>query len=466
MSSNSFIADLLSRKSELNLAFYDRIDFDSILQDTCGMLNSDGGWILVGHNSRESINLKFDQGEIDDIKSNIASSIDPQPLIYVAIESDGENDLILLNILKGSRQPYTYNKKFYKFEKRGSYEASQDDISLLLRSSNEYASTWEKMTSTDRSMNDLVLSEIKSTISDAEKMTKGRSLPHDPEEFLSYFQLSDYGNIRNGALILFGKTPIQFLPQCRIRISVLPEGKTGSIIEDTELIEDNLFASFKRVSQYFRKNNPLISSFVKGSWDRKTDYKFPDDALDEAIVNAMVHRDYGDISGEITINIYPSKIEIINSGEIPSDIIRGKNTIRPHHSIFRNPTISHMFYLRGKMEKLGRGLTLIRDRFVDSGFKKPEWTFQNGYTTLTLFSQTEVIELNDRMKKFLAESNERVLTRQDYEEYFNGSISEKTARNDLSDLVDGGYFNKEGKGSATRYRRTDKELPEDTGGNR
>lgn len=463
METQSFIQELLKSKEELNLAFLPEFDVSAILQNICGLLNSEGGWLLVGHNGKKSVHLELSNAEINNLKQEVNTQISPQPLVYIVESLDDNNTLVLINVLKGSRQPYTLNNKYYVFDGDSAEIANQDDISLLLRSSNEYTSTWEKTTVIDCSMNDLNENEILKTVSAAEKMSKGKVLPNNPEEFLNYFQLSDYGNIKNGALVLFGQDPIRFLPQCRIRISVLPEGKTGNKYDDIELIESNLFDSFDRAKDYFRKHNPLISSFKEDDWNRDTQLKFPDDALDEAIVNAMVHRDYGDVSGEITINIYPNKIEITNSGEIPSDIINNKNRIKPHHSVFRNPAIAHMFYLRGKMEKLGRGLTLIHDSFVKAGYRKPEWTFQSGYTTLTLFSQSVEIKLNDRMTEFLSTYNENVFSRKDYENFLNGTIAEKTARNDLSKLVDGDYLIMTGKGSSTKYKRTEKKLPEITG---
>lgn len=463
METQSFIQELLERKGELNLAFLKAFDVAVILQNICGLLNAEGGWVLVGHTGKESVHLDLNDAAINNLKQEVNTQIAPQPLVYITQDTDGNNDVVLINVLKGSRQPYTLNNNYYVFTGDSPVVANQDEISLMLRSSNEYTSTWEKTTVIDCSMKDLDQEEISRTISAAEKMSKGKVLPSNPEEFLNYFQLSDYGNIKNGALVLFGQDPIRFLPQCRIRISVLPEGKTGDRYEDTELIEGNLFDSFNRAKDYFRKYNPLISSFKENEWDRETRLKFPNDALDEAIVNAMVHRDYGDISGEITINIYPDKIEITNSGEIPSDIIKGKNNIKPHHSVFRNPAIAHMFYLRGKMEKLGRGLTLIRDSFIKAGYRKPEWTFQSGYTTLTLFSSPKKVQVNERMFSFYSEFEENVFSRQDYEDFFNGTIAEKTARNDLSKLVDGGYLIMKGKGSSTKYERTEKQLPESAG---
>jgi ATP-dependent DNA helicase RecG len=463
MASLSFIQELVNSKSELNVTFLQSINQELILKTICGYLNTEGGWIVIGHNGKQPVKINNLEDDTDVIlKTDVNNQIYPQPLVYIAHDKDqDDNQYILINILKGSRQPYTLNNIFYVYENKAVKQANQDDISVMLRSSSEYSSTWEKTTTIDCSLTDLNTDEILKTITEANKMSKGDALPNSTEEFLNYFQFTDYGDIKNGAVVLFANMPIKFLQQCRIRISVLLEGKTGSVINDIEIIEDNLFVAFRRVQEYFKHYNPLISKFDNISWDRNTALKFPSNAVDEAIVNAMVHRDYGDVSGDITINIYPNKMEIINSGEIPEDIIKNKTTIKPHHSVLRNPTIAHMFYLRGKMEKLGRGLTLIRDEFVKAGYKKPEWTFQSGYTTLTL--HTTPIDLNKRMVLFLKDLYEETFMRKDYEIYFLNGISEKTARNDLSTLVEAGYIKQQGKGANTFYNRLEKKLPEDTG---
>jgi len=333
-----------------------------------------------------------------------------------------------------------------------------------MRSSNEYASTWEKQTAIDATLEDLDQKEIDITISESKKLGRGKSLPEDIAGFLNYFQFFDLNFVKNGSIVLFGKDPIKFISQCRIRITVMPYGKTGSRFDDTILIEDNLFTAFNRIQEYFIRNLPMISEFKYNNWDRTNREKYPMEALDEAILNAMVHRDYADISGEITINIYSDKIEIINSGEIPPDIISRKNIIEEHHSVFRNPTIAHMFYLRGKIEKLGRGLSMIKNRFTEFGLRMPEWTTQSGYTTLTLYGIAKQIVVNERMLAFL--KNVKIteqFIREDYVKFHEGNISEKTARNDISKLCEGEWVNRIGEGPSTKYVRTNRELPDITG---
>ena len=461
----SFIAELIQQKENTQIEFVGDYKLSQIMKVICSFLNTQGGWVLVGFDGKEFKNISEDiEQKVSELKSLIVDQIFPQPLVDVRCEQYKSQTILLINVIKGSRQPYSFEKKYFVRTGKLTQEATADEISLLLRTSNEYASTWEKQTAIDATLEDLVHKEIEITINEANKIGRGKSLPNDISGFLNYFQLVDMSLIRNGSVVLFGKDPIKFISQCQIRITVMPYGKTGSRFDDTVLIEDNLFAAFNRIQEYFTRNLPMISEFKHDRWDRINREKYPMEALDEAILNAMVHRDYADIAGDITINIFSDKIEIINSGEIPSDIITGKSTIKEHHSVLRNPTIAHMFYLRGKIEKLGRGLSLIKDRFIEYGLKVPEWTSQNGYTKLTLYGFSKPIDVNDRMLTFL--KNCKVgeeFSREDFESFFEGSISEKTARNDISKLVDGRWVDRVGDGPSTKYVKTNKELPGITG---
>ncbi len=465
MSAITFIKELINQQEHNSLDFKAGWNVEAILKTICAFLNTEGGWIIVGHNEKELIGLQdITEQKVNELKQNALENIFPQPLVYVQLETVNEKSIVLVNVLKGSRHPYSYQNKYFIRKGRQTLEASPDDVSLILRSSNQYTSSWEKLTTVDAKYNDLSENEISATIVAANKLGKTKSLPKSPKDFLSYFQLIDYTAVKNGAVILYGNEPTKFFTQCRIRITNMPEGVTGDNFSDIEIIEDNLFVSFKRVMDYFKKNNPIVSEFYQDSPLRTDREKYPFAALDEAIVNAMVHRDYGDMSGEITINIYKDKIEIINSGEIPSDIITKKNIIESHHSVLRNPTVAHMFFLRGKMEKLGRGLSLIKKQFDELRLKSPEWTFQSGYTKLTLFGIKEEIKINGRMVHFFSEMNpENAYSSEDYMEFFMGEIKERTARTDLQKLTEGGWVKKIGDGPQTKYLKTNKKLPDIAG---
>jgi predicted HTH transcriptional regulator len=116
------------------------------------------------------------------------------------------------------------------------------------------------------------------------------------------------------------------------------------------------------------------------------------------------------------------------------------------------------------MEKLGRGLSLIKMPFDELGLKSPEWTFQSGYTKLTMFGIKEEIKINDRMIHFLSEMHlDNAYSSEDYLEFFKGIIKERTARTDIQKLTKGGWLKKIGDGPQTRYLKTSKKLPDIAG---
>ncbi len=213
MSAKSFIKELINQQEHSSLEFKTGWNEEAILKTICAFLNTEGGWIIVGHSQKEVVGLpNISEHNVIELKQNALDNIFPQPLVYVQLETIDEKSVVLLNVLKGSRQPYSYLKKY--FIRRGSQtvEAGPDDVSLILRSSNQYTSSWEKLTTVDAQYTDLSESEIISTINAANNLGKTKSLPDFPKEFLSYFQLIDYTAVKNSAVILYGNEPTKFLP--------------------------------------------------------------------------------------------------------------------------------------------------------------------------------------------------------------------------------------------------------------
>jgi ATP-dependent DNA helicase RecG len=102
-----------------------------------------------------------------------------------------------------------------------------------------------------------------------------------------------------------------------------------------------------------------IAGKVPKDFGLRTDTpEYPLDALREATVNAIIHRDYFDPSGFIEIAINDDRIEIWNNGMLPTGI-SFPDLLKPHRSVLRNPLIAEAFFLNSAIESRGRG-TLTR----------------------------------------------------------------------------------------------------------
>lgn len=464
MEENNFIKVLLKEGESNQLEFSGDFDIDKIASTVCGFLNTKGGRFLLG------INKKKRPQQIENIDSNydllfsiLYKQINPTSIISIRRELYEEAQLILIEVVEGNKKPYSYKNKAFTRVGISTKPATEEQMSILIRDRKFHESSWERSPCLEVDIDELDLEEIDRVIEISNKIKRSSFYKSkDYTSFLNSNQLSFNQGFSNGAVILFGKQPTYFLPQCTVRIVEFPKGKTGNSFSNTVLIEENLFKAFKEVQNYFKRTLPIISTFSDSEWKREDDYKYPLQALDEAVINAMMHRDYSDNSGEVFIGIYQNRIEITNSGELPH-FLNDSKLKKSHKSIPPNPSITHVVFLTGMIEKIGRGTILITEQFKRLKLPAPQWESKDGFTKLTLFGSFKEINLNERMKGFLNSYNIPVFSRQEYESFFEKPISEKTARNDLSTLVEGGFLKVVGKGTLTKYKRTKKQLPETTG---
>lgn len=464
MEENKFLYSLLKEGESDQLEFKSQFNLEGIASTICGFLNANGGRLILGINdNKKFVGIENFEFNFQKLSTFLHNEIVPSSIISIRKEIYKDEQVILIEVIEGNKKPYSFKNKTYLRIGTSTRLASEDEMSFLIRDRKVHESSWERSPCLEVELTDLDTDEISRVIELSNKVK--RSAPFDienPVAFLNSNQLSFNQGFTNGSVVLFGKNPTYFLPQCTVRIVEFPEGKTGSKFGNTILIEGNLFNAFREIQAYFKRTIPLVSRFSETDWQRVDTYKYPLQALDEGVINAMMHRDYSDSSGEVFIGVYHNRIEIINSGELPHFLTDSKLK-KSHQSIPPNPSITHVVFLCGMIEKVGRGTILINEQFTKEKLPAPRWESNQGFTKLTLYGDSKEIALNDRMVFFYSEFKENVFSRQDYEDFFKGKIAEKTARNDLSKLVDGGYLIMTGKGSLTKYERTEKQLPESAG---
>jgi ATP-dependent DNA helicase RecG len=465
MTDFEYIQSLLKEKEGNQLEFIESFNYKHIAETVCAFLNTQGGRIIVGVNNKKEPVLKQGINEdFNELRRHIYNAITPESLIGIRKEGFNNHPLVLIEVIEGTTKPYSINNQSFIRSGSETRPANDNEMSNLIRARRKEEYSWENSPALEATLDDLDKEEISRAIELSNNIGRTtRFKTDDPLTFLSHFQLFRNNQLTNSAIVLFGKEPTYFLPQCRARIIHFGESKSANEYADTLIVEDNLFKSFRRIQDYFKKNLPIQSQFSDTNWQRKDQSKYPLKALDEAVINAMMHRDYSDPTGEVFIGIYSDKIEVVNSGELPESL-KDANLKKSHRSIPPNPVITHMVYLCGMIEKVGRGTVLITELFDEYGLAEPHWKSKNGGTTLTLPGKPKTIEFNERMRSFvLTLEKGQQFGREDYERFFQNNISEKTARLDIGKLLDGNWLEKIGEGPATKYIRTSKKLPEITG---
>ncbi|MEL7496991.1 MAG: ATP-binding protein [Planctomycetota bacterium] len=205
----------------------------------------------------------------------------------------------------------------------------------------------------------------------------------------------------------------------------------------------------------------IVSEFKPNEIKRSDRPEYPLMALREGLMNALTHRDYASFDSGMSVSVYPDRIEIWNSGGLPEGMTIRK--LKRHHpSLPRNPDISHMFYLRGLIERIGRGTIKIIEECRAAKLPAPSWVVDDLGVTLTIFGPQSVgsVNLNKRQIKLLTGLNQgdQVVPG----EYYSSQadvVSQRQAQRDLSALEAGGWLRQKRDGPSTVYIRTRLPLP-------
>ena len=209
-------------------------------------------------------------------------------------------------------------------------------------------------------------------------------------------------------------------------------------------INSSILKILKEAEIFFYKTTTAISE-VKG-FKRQTNYEYPFEAIREALVNALAHRDYTIQTASITFYIYPDRIEIKSPGRLVYPL--KVSELEENKSIHRNETLSRIFSKTIYMEHVGTGIKRMKDEMKRFGLEEPEFTESGEFFKVTFRNNVNDI-LNDRQRIFL-KSNIGEITTQEYMDMFE--ISRNTAVKDLNHLIEGKYINKMKNGRTVFYK--------------
>jgi ATP-dependent DNA helicase RecG len=410
---------------------------------------------LIGVDNAEDV--------LGDLHSFLVYRLVPEAPVTIYVEEVEGKKVILVKVQSGSKTPYVFQGSIYLRRNSITNTASPSEINSLIKSRQQAEVHWERQAVLGASIFDLDFQEIEATIKQINKTGRGKEQT-DVDSFLMNYGLYQNGNITNAGIVLFAKEPAKYIPQVRVRLVVFLSGKTDAEYINDLVLEGNIFKNVLAIQDFFKTNLRLSTRFEKDQWVRKDVSMYPFEALREGVMNALIHRDYSNVRGSVSINIYADRLEIMNFGSLPEEL-KAADLKRNHMSLPRNPDIAHICFLRGYIDKIGRGTLKIIEDCKQFGLQEPKWISRTGVTTLTFFNKRhevgEIIinRLNNRQLNLL--TSLKVGEEISFKDYFRGisnDVSERTARFDLSALVNAGWLKKIGETTRTRFIRTEKHI--------
>lgn len=421
---------ILELKEQIN------VDFK---KEVIAFANTDGGEIYVGVARDGSITgVENAEAEMEKISNMIRDGIKPDLTSYTSIEriEEAGKALIRVSISRGLKRPYHLTDKGLKpagvFVRHGvsSVPAADEAIRQMLKESDGTA--FDKARSINQEL----------TFVYAEKIFQERQAAFDDAHKRTLGLLDADGYYTNAALLLSD--------QCGhiIRCAVY-EGTGKSKFKTRKEFSGSILKQLDDTFSFLSLNNNLRSTF---DGLRRIDYAdYPEEALREALLNAVVHRDY-DYSGSIIINIYDDRMEFISLGGLVKGLTL--EDIKGGVSQPRNTVIANVFYRLELIESYGTGIQRMLESYAGSGFE-PEFAPAPASFVVMLpnrnaeKNQADDLDLSREEKVLRLLTERSSISRKDVEQLLG--CSSFPANQVLKLLLEQGRIVKTGAARGTKY---------------
>ncbi len=430
---------------------FKRLWNDHALEDIAAFANTRGGVLFVGvGDDGEVIGVDDPEAELQRIANVIASRLGLNPSL--ARRTFGQREVIEVRVEPAPRV-VAHNGRYRCRVGSTNRDLTPEELHrLLLERSGQ---SWDSLP-TSWGLERVSESAI-ATFTALAKHRFPEADAKQPERILQNLALLREGKLNHAAVLLFAERPQELFPHARLRIGVF---KGTQIVDDHEFTGtlweqlDSAMERFRRVLKV-SLDSRVTAPTLEGLQHREV-WEYPLEALREAVINALIHRDYT-MPGNVEIRLSDEKLTIWNPGNLPTGI-RVEDLKKPEHpSVRRNPLLADAFFYAGLIERWGTGTTRIVRLCRERGLLDPEFVAEP-YSFQVLFlkdpytpERLRAIGLNERQVRAVLYVKEHgTISNRDYQTLTGAS--KPTATRDLNELVVSGVFRREGEhGRGTRY---------------
>ncbi len=274
------------------------------------------------------------------------------------------------------------------------------------------------------------------------------------EQVLKHLDLLEGDRPTNAAILLFGARPQKFMPASEIKCMHYHGTVIAKPIPSHQIFTGLLFDQADQATDFIlSKINRIVPPRDSGPVS-ETRYEIPKEVIQEAVINAVAHRDYTS-AASVQVSVFSDRIEVRNPGNLPPDLTFEDLKIK-HSSRPRNHRIAKPLYLAHYIEKIGYGTTQMITGCREAGLPEPEFAQSGGEFVVTLWRDwlTDAVlakfGLNERQNMIITflKSHARITNAEC--QNLTGAARKATSR-DLGGLVDAGLLIRVGERRGIYY---------------
>ncbi|MBQ8165200.1 MAG: putative DNA binding domain-containing protein [Clostridia bacterium] len=321
---------------------------DDLYKEIIAFANTDGGIVYIGiDNEENAVGLENVDKEYTRITNGIRDAIMPDVTMFVKYTLQ-DNGVVKIAVGEGSYKPYYLKSKGLKpggvYVRQGtsSVPASSEKIRQMIKESD--GDTFEEIRSLEQNL----------SFDCAQVIFNRYKVDFTKEKYRALGITDNSGDMYTNLALIISD-------QCRhtIKVAVFAD-EANTEFRDSREFCGSVFRQLDDTFNYLKLCNKTQATFKGLERIERQDY--PDEAVREALLNAIVHRDYG-FSGSIIINVNDREIEFISLGGLlpglsTDDILSGIS--QP-----RNKKLAEIFYRLRLIESYGMGIRKIFNLYKD-----------------------------------------------------------------------------------------------------
>lgn len=329
---------------------------DHIKREVVAFLNTNDGTVYIGVDDHGKV---IGVDDVDSVMQRVSSAlrggICPDCTQFFRLDAMQQNGkwVVCIHVIRGTQTPYYLSDKglrsngVYLRIGNTSVPAQEESIRKLLRRSEVQPYEQKKAARQDL------------TFSSAAQVFSARQLEFGPAQMRTLGLIDEEGFFTNLGLLLSD--------QCEHTVKcAIFEGTTKAVFKDRKEFTGSLFAQIDLTLEYLNVYNKTAA--VIGSKLRQDLRDYPPIAVREALLNAVVHREYS-FSGSTFVNLYEDRLEILSLGGLPDGV--SVEAILMGISQPRNRRLAEVFYRLNYIEAYGTGIPRIWECYRGSG-QKPD----------------------------------------------------------------------------------------------
>jgi len=327
---------------------------EDISKEVVAFANTEGGTIYIGIDDKgHEVGIQDVDESYTRLTNIIRDTIIPDITVFTRYELL-KNSIIKITVAEGSAKPYFLKKNGMK--PSGVY---------VRQGSSSVGATWEQIRQFIKLSDGDSFESARSILQDltfdsADAEFKSRNITFAEDKYISL-------GLRDTEKDLFTNLALLLSDQCvhSVKVAVF-DNPANTIFIDRREFSSSIFKQLHDTYDYLMLNNRTVS-IIRGL-DRIDSIDYPPEAIREALLNALIHRDYS-YSGSVIININQERMELISIGGLMPGL--SANDIMAGISQPRNPKLAQVFFRLKHIEAYGTGIRRIYDLYRNSD-TKPE----------------------------------------------------------------------------------------------